>query len=819
MGGAWRRVLACGCGSYLAARGLGNPLESLDREHWVSLDSTATDQATDVATGAGGSMVYISGYRQRAPMGADGTQSIEAFVMAYNSSGFRQWVAEYGSSGEDLGNSVAADATGVYLAGTESVPKNSSSSSSSGGGGGGTTDDTDAFVVKYNTTGGLLWKTSWGTSQPDLGNGVAVDGGSGLVYVVGTTRGSMPSGDVPDGGGSETGDGGEGSAAGQADAVEVNAGMSDVFLSCLSAADGSVQWTRQFGSSAVDVGNRVAVGPRGGVFTVGQLGDDEDLSLAGQRAFLAKYDYLGNAQFTARLNSSSAHYAVDLAPSVGSGGEGVVYMSGYTLGDNPSVFLARFEGSTGTQAWLSELGEETGMPHLAQSVAVVEGSQFGFGLTGGGAGESPGAAGSDGAPVVEGEEATHGDDARIVVVGYNTSAAAAGSHSSTGFTAAADTEGNWAWVSSSEMADRHTAVAIGHRQGAGAGADESVAYIVGTVAAGEASPGNYLFLDIRKVVREGSDTPAPSTSAAVAQDALADPAGGASSTTGLSQGSSLWLLIIAPIFVVLSCILLVSYVSKQCSVAFGTRPPQREPMDAIEYGSGGGGGLSRAVRTSRSLRREKNRPSDWNERSSGSPVNGPSDRRRRRDSGSGSSGHSSGSKGGRKAAWPRSVADAFRDRDEEVPPYRKLGMRERDRGGGGGRAEGRERGQTDSTVPSSVPPLENGEVELRQVTGQSQAPFGYPRGDDSPGGGGRRVRDGDDEPVVSGVHRNVAAFEGRARSNSSGMTAPTGWGAFQGDGMSGDGGRERDQSRDRYLTGRPRREGSPVQGLDPHRLL
>lgn len=196
------------------------------------------------------------------------------------------------SSGEDLGNSVAADATGVYLAGTESVPRNSSRSSS--------TDDTDAFVVKYNSTGGLLWKTSWGTSQPDLGNGVAVDGGSGLVYVVGTTRGSMSSGDVADG--NEYGTGGlngEGSAAGEAHTAGVNAGMSDVFLTCLSAANGEVQWTRQFGSSAMDVGNRVAVGPRGGVFAVGQLGDDGDSSLSGQRAFLAKYDYLGNAQVCA----------------------------------------------------------------------------------------------------------------------------------------------------------------------------------------------------------------------------------------------------------------------------------------------------------------------------------------------------------------------------------------------------------------------------------------------------------------------------------------------------------------------------------------
>lgn len=52
-------------------------------------------QTTDVATGDGGSMVYISGY-QLTPSGADGVPTIEALLMAYNSSGAQQWVVEYG---------------------------------------------------------------------------------------------------------------------------------------------------------------------------------------------------------------------------------------------------------------------------------------------------------------------------------------------------------------------------------------------------------------------------------------------------------------------------------------------------------------------------------------------------------------------------------------------------------------------------------------------------------------------------------------------------------------------------------------------------
>lgn len=420
-------------------------------------------------------------------------------------------------------------------------------------------------------------------------------------------------------------------------------------------------------------------------------------------------------QFTARLNSSSAHYALDLAPSVGSGGEGVVYMSGYTLGDSAEVFLARFEGSTGAQTWLSHLGEESGMLHQAQSVAVVEGTQRGF-VAGGGAGGGGGGGGGDssaagssvsggggGAPVVEGGGAAAssepGNGARVVVVGHNTSAASAESHSSTGFTAAADTNGEWTLYSVSQKAELETAIAIGAGGGVGGigEPEDSFAYIVGTVAEDEASPGNYLFLDIQKVVREALPTPAPVLSSGLTPGPTASigQMGGASATTGLSQGSSLWLLIIAPIFVVVSCILIVGYVSKQCSIAFGTRPrdPDDEPMGSMEFtprgvgvsvGGGrdhGGGSKRPSSRSKRSLRRARPSPpvaADW--RDEGSPHTGsPAAGRQRREG-----------KEGRR--WRQSVAAAFRSKGDAGPgpPYRKLDTKGGDRGADGRRATGGE---------------------------------------------------------------------------------------------------------------------------------
>lgn len=194
--------------------------------------------------------------------------------------------AHSSSAGKEYANSVAADSTGAYLVGKTSGAQGTDSGSED-------SDDTNAFAVKYNASGGLVWEQTWGTSEQDISNGVAVDDGSGRVYVVGTTRGSMEEAvSTSDSGGGSSGGSGDDSGA---TASGVNAGGTDVFLTCLDAAEGDIQWTRQFGSSSADVGNSVAVGPRGGVFLVGQLGDDED-SLPRPRAFLAKYDYLGNLQ-------------------------------------------------------------------------------------------------------------------------------------------------------------------------------------------------------------------------------------------------------------------------------------------------------------------------------------------------------------------------------------------------------------------------------------------------------------------------------------------------------------------------------------------
>lgn len=345
-------------------------------------------------------------------------------------------------------------------------------------------------------------------------------------------------------------------------------------------------------------------------------------------------------------------------------------MSGYTMGDSPGVFLARFEGSTGTQTWLSHLGDETDLQLIAQAVAVVEGSQRGKGV-GLDSAVSESDAGTVGIPVVEGGgNMERGDDARVVVVGYNRSAASAESHPSTGFTAVADTKGVWEWHTVSREAERETAIAIGAASGNGqAGGDTSV-FIVGTVAAEDSSPGNYLFLDIQRVEREEQPTPVPSRSPnPTLSPTVAEAIGVASTTTGLSQNSSLWLLIIAPIFVVLGCILMMGYVSKQCAIAFGKHPDALNgPIDRMEMSSDGDRDLEvRHSRARRALRRSGSYSSEWQHEAQ------PRSKTGRKNGGE-----------KHKHAWSRakSLAASFRNKGGRAP-YQRLGVRGRSRGNKG----------------------------------------------------------------------------------------------------------------------------------------
>ena len=103
---------------------------------------------------------------------ASGAGGSDAFVARYTAStGALLFQRTFGGSGTEVGNSVYQDTSGnVYITG---------STTSSGAGG------SDAFIVKYNSSGVLQWQRTFGGSGIEVGTGIWSDGSN--VWVGGTT--------------------------------------------------------------------------------------------------------------------------------------------------------------------------------------------------------------------------------------------------------------------------------------------------------------------------------------------------------------------------------------------------------------------------------------------------------------------------------------------------------------------------------------------------------------------------------------------------------------------------------------------------------
>jgi hypothetical protein len=163
----------------------------------------------------------------------------------------------------------------------------------------------------------LDWVRQLGTSEDDRAYGVSADG-LGSVYISGWTRGSL--------GGTSEGDW-------------------DAFLAKYGAS-GMLEWTRQLGTSEGDASMNVSADGLGNVYISGDTqGNLGGTNAGGQDAFLSKYDASGTLEWTRQLGTSEP----DRGLGVSADGLGSVYMSGWTWGKlghtNPSdkdAFVAKF---------------------------------------------------------------------------------------------------------------------------------------------------------------------------------------------------------------------------------------------------------------------------------------------------------------------------------------------------------------------------------------------------------------------------------------------------------------------------------------------
>ncbi len=166
---------------------------------WHTFYGSATGSGGDyglgIAVDAGGN-AYVTGNSDAswngpgaaAPLNPfSGVGSSDAVVLKLNTNGAYQWHTFYGaSSATDVGNGIALDAGGnVYVTGYSSATWNGPgavppSNPFSGGAA------FDVMVLRLDTSGGYLWHAFYGSlAGTAIGNGIAVDAGSGSAYLTG----------------------------------------------------------------------------------------------------------------------------------------------------------------------------------------------------------------------------------------------------------------------------------------------------------------------------------------------------------------------------------------------------------------------------------------------------------------------------------------------------------------------------------------------------------------------------------------------------------------------------------------------------------
>lgn len=163
--------------------------------------SSQIDYVKGIAADGQGS-IYVAGTTHGAfgttPEGIQNTNrgAADAFLAKLNADGEILWVVQLGSVADDFVGAVAVSnlrgVISVYVTGwTHGSIPGAGMEKSAGA------SDADIFLAKIHESGTIQWIRQSGSSGDDFANGVAVDR-SGLVYVVGSTTGSLDGVTMPE---------------------------------------------------------------------------------------------------------------------------------------------------------------------------------------------------------------------------------------------------------------------------------------------------------------------------------------------------------------------------------------------------------------------------------------------------------------------------------------------------------------------------------------------------------------------------------------------------------------------------------------------
>ena len=194
----------------------------------------------------------------------------DAWIGRFDGSGAKRWLQRFGTAENDTASAAIVRDEAVFVVGhvTGALP----GQASAGG--------VDAFLRTYDLNGNTVWTRQFGTSGRDVANGVGTDASG--IYVVGSTSDAFPG--------------------------QTAAGGRDIFVRKYNF-DGSVLWTRQFGSPRHEDASAVEV-EAGYVYVSGNT----EGALPGQTSagatdiFVIKYSPQGDVSWIKQLGSSGVDF-------------------------------------------------------------------------------------------------------------------------------------------------------------------------------------------------------------------------------------------------------------------------------------------------------------------------------------------------------------------------------------------------------------------------------------------------------------------------------------------------------------------------------
>ncbi|MBP7808822.1 MAG: T9SS type A sorting domain-containing protein [Bacteroidia bacterium] len=210
-------------------------------------------------TTATNSVLATTGAYQVSPYGGG-----DGFVVKFNASGVRQWGSYYGDFGGDYLNDIGIDnAANVYLAGASgasfSLTISTAGSHQVNNGGGAT----DAFLVKFNTSGTRQWATFYGGTGADAALGCFVEPAGG-VFISGNTAST----------------GGTSIATVGSHQPAHGGGTNDAFLAYFNTS-GVRQWGTYYGATGNDFGTCIAKDGAGFVYMGGYASSGSAIATVG----------------------------------------------------------------------------------------------------------------------------------------------------------------------------------------------------------------------------------------------------------------------------------------------------------------------------------------------------------------------------------------------------------------------------------------------------------------------------------------------------------------------------------------------------------